>query len=195
MLLRWVAQHRQCPPYVRAALLPRLPWKALAAIAMDPLAHPHAVVFAVERLASVWSHLGTGARKELALLAPKPMWPLVWKSCDAGVLSKFLQHPRLGLESVVSLLRPPLTRAQANALQASRWREVSALAAQVLWVMDPTFGLENHDLVLGMAAHWIKVLDPAERLHVASRMTFAPLRRMVRVWAGGTTREAMQLDG
>lgn len=194
MLLRWIAQHRRCPAHLRAALLPRLPWKALAVLAMDPTAHPQASAFAVEKLQVLWPSLSTGERRVLAMLAPRPLWPQVWKARDAGVLSAFLQHPRLGLDFAVVLVQPPLRPEQVEALQACRWREVPALARQVLEGLDRTFALADHGLVLGMGAPWIKALEPEERLELASRLTFAPLRRMVRAWAGGTSREAMQLD-
>ena len=48
LLLRWIAQHSKAPAHLRANLLPRLPWRALAAMAADSSAHPHAKTMAVE---------------------------------------------------------------------------------------------------------------------------------------------------
>lgn len=194
LLLRWIAQHRRCPTHLRASLLPRLPWKALAVLALDASAHPQAAAFAVEKLRVLWPSLSTGERRVMAMLAPRPLWPLVWKARDAGVLQAFLQHPRLTLDFVVALVQAPLQPSQAEALQACRWRDVPALARQVLEALDHTMATPDHALVLGMAAPWIKALEPEERLDVASRLAFPPLRRMVRAWAGGTSREALGLD-
>lgn len=194
LLLRWIAQHRRCTAHLRAALLPRLPWKALAVLALDPSAHPQAAAFAVEKLQVLWPSLSTGERRVLAMLAPRPLWPLVWKARDTTVLQGFLHHPRLGLDFILALVQPPLHVAQVEALQACRWQEVPALARQMLEALDRSLQLPESGLVLGMAAPWIKALEPEERLDVASRLTFAPLRRMVRAWAGGTSREALQLD-
>lgn len=180
LLLRWIAQHRKAPAHLRAALLARLPWRALAAIAMDASAHPQAAATSVERLQSLWPALSLGERRAFALMAPRPLWPLVWKVRDAGVLSAFLRHPRLGVEQVQGLLQMPLTSAQASALQDCRWREVPDLAARVLEVMGETLDLPEHGLVLGMAAPWVKVLDLERRIEVAARLRHPALRRLVR---------------
>ena len=39
LLLRWIAQHPKAPAHLRARLLGRLPWRALAAVAADAAAH------------------------------------------------------------------------------------------------------------------------------------------------------------
>jgi len=184
-LLRWIAQHRKAPTHLRIALLARLPWRLLAALAEDPSAHPQARTVALERLQALWGGLTTGERRTFALRAPRPFWGQVWKVPDARVLGAFLQHPRLGLESLLGLIQVPLAPAQADALLRSRWREIQPVAHQVLLAMDGTFRRPDPPLVLGQAAPWIKVLPPEERLILASRLGHPPLRRMVRTWAGG----------
>jgi hypothetical protein len=184
LLLRWIAQHRACPAHLRTSLLPRLPWKALAAISTDALAHPQAVAYALDKLRALWPNLTTGERRTLALLAPAPMWPLIWTARDLGVVSHLLQHPRLTQHSLLPLLQVPLTRPQAEALQGSRWCALSPVASQVLQVMDRSLQLPDTDLVLGMAAPWIKALEPEDRLLTAARLSLPALRRMTRAWAG-----------
>jgi len=182
-LLRWIAQHPHTPTHLRARLLPTLPWRILAAIAQDPAAHPQARSHAVERLGALWRTLTAGERRSLAPLAPKALWPAIWKVPDARILAAFLLNPRLGPETLCALVQPPLAPAQAEALQISSWLEVVPVAHQVLVALDR--GLENPDsgLVLGLAAPWIRALPAEERLLAASRMTHPALRRMVRAWA------------
>jgi len=184
LLLRWIAQHPHTAAHLRARLLPTLPWRALAAIALDASAHPQARVHAIERLRALWPGLSSGERRSLAHQAPRELWSLVWKNRDRRVLAAFLQNPRLGVESLEGLIQPPLTCPQAEALQASRWLALVPIAHQVLVALDR--GLENPDggLVLGMASPWIKALPGEERLLAASRLTQPALRRMVRAWAG-----------
>jgi hypothetical protein len=183
LLLRWIAQHRKCPPHLRSAILPRLPWKILAAIASDGSAHPLAVSYAVDKLQSMWPGLTNGERRTLALLSPKPMWSLIWKARDAGVLTNLMLHPRLSVESLVALIQAPIARSQVEALQDSRWMTFSPIAVQVLMALDRGLQMPESGLVLGMAAPWIKVLEPEERLLTAARMTHPPLRRMTRASA------------
>lgn len=149
------------------------------------MAHPQARAVALERLQALWIGLTMGERRSFALRAPRPFWAQVWKVPDARVLEAFLQHPRLGLESLLGLIQPPLGPAQADALLHSRWREILPVAHQVLVAMDGTFRRPEPPLVLGQAAPWIKALPPEERLVAASRLAHPPLRRMVRTWAGG----------
>jgi len=184
MLLRWIAQHLKAPAPLRNRLLPTLPWRSLAAIAGDASAHPQARAHATERLLARWPGLTSGERRSLALLAPRPLWPLIWKAPDPRILAAFLQHPRLAPEQLATLIQPPLTPAQAQALQASPWKDVVPVAHQVLVALDR--GLENPDsgLVLGMAAPWIRALPEPERLLAASRVTHPALRVTLRRWAG-----------
>lgn len=180
MLLRWVAQHLKTPTPLRNRLLPTLPWRALAAIAADAAAHPQARAHAVERLQARWAVMTTGERKSLAPLAPKPLWPAVWKVRDAGVLAAFLQHPRLNAEALEALVQAPLSFPQAEALQDSRWRGVVPVAHAVLVALDRTLQRPNSGLVLGLGAAWILALAPEECVLAASRLSHPPLRRMVR---------------
>src|SRR5690242_1392781 len=73
LLLRWVAQHPKAPAHLRARLVARLPWRALAAVAHDASAHPQARAQSVERLLQGWPGLSLGERRSLALLAPAPL--------------------------------------------------------------------------------------------------------------------------
>ncbi|HWQ07868.1 MAG TPA: hypothetical protein VN436_02130, partial [Holophaga sp.] len=79
LLLRWIAQHRKTPEILRLQLLARLPWRPLAAIAMDPSAHPKARSVAVGRLQVLWGGMSTGERRSLACQAPQQLWPMIWR--------------------------------------------------------------------------------------------------------------------
>ncbi|MBP1627622.1 MAG: hypothetical protein H6Q00_2097 [Holophagaceae bacterium] len=183
ILLRWIAQHPKSPAHLRMRLLPRLPWRALAAIAQDASAHPQARSHSVERLQGLWGGMTLGERRSFAIHAPRPMWEAVWKVRDTGVLLAFLAHPKLGQEPLCALLQPPLSPFQAMALQGSRWRESSLIAEQVLVTLDQSLSLPENGLVLGMAAPWIRTLSMEERLQAANRLTHPALRRMTRAWA------------
>ena len=180
MLLRWIAQHPKAPATLRNRLLPTLPWRALAAIALDASAHPQARSHATERLQARWAVMTTGERRSLAPLAPPQLWPAIWKVRDAGVLAAFLQHARLNHEALGALLQPPLTFPQAQALQDSRWRHIIPVAHAVLQALDQTLARPDSGLVLGLGATWILALSPEECLIAAARLAHPPLRRMVR---------------
>lgn len=184
LLLRWIAQHPRLGAHLRNQILPTLPWRTLAAIALDAAAHPQARAHAVERLQFLWQGLTGGERRSLALLAPRPLWPAIWKNRDRGVLAAFLQNPRLSGETLAALVVPPLTAPQAEALQTSRWLEVVPVAHQVLQALDRGLALPDSGLVLGMASPWVRALPEEERLLAASRCTHPALRRLVRAWAG-----------
>ena len=179
LLLRWIAQHPKAPAHLRAQLLGRLPWRALAAVASEAAAHPQARQQATEKLQQQWPALTIGERRSLAMQVPRPLWPLVWRTPSASVLLALLQHPKLGLEALVALIQPPLRPAQAEALAASRWREAGPVADQVLRALDQTLLLPDSGLVLGHAAPWIKALDAETRILAASRTLTPALRRMV----------------
>ncbi|WP_243383015.1 hypothetical protein [Geothrix alkalitolerans] len=179
LLLRWIAQHPKATAHLRASLMMRLPWRALAAVAVDPAAHPQARQQAIEKLQQQWAAMTTGERRSLALHAPRPLWALVWRAPDAGVLAALLQNPKLGLEALVALIQPPLRPAQAEALATSRWREVSPVADQVLRALDRSLALPESGLALGHAAPWIRALDEEARILAASRILTPALRRMV----------------
>lgn len=179
LLLRWVAQHPKAPAHLRAKLLPRLPWRALAAVAEDAAAHPQARQQATEKLQQLWTVLTLGERRSLALHAPRALWPLVWRTPSGGVLDAFLQHPRLGLEALTAQVQPPLRPVQIEALARSRWLEAEPLAHQVLQVLDRSLALPESGLVLGHAAPWIRVLGEEARILAASRLETPALRRMV----------------
>ena len=180
MLMRWIAQHPKASAPLRNRLLPALPWRALAAVAGDAAAHPQARSHATERLQARWAVMTTGERRSLAPLAPRQLWPGIWKVRDTGVLATFLQHPRLNAESLTALMQPPITVHQAEALQDSRWREIIPVAQAALQVLDQSLARPDSGLVLGLAATWILALSPEDCLIVASRLTHPPLRRMVR---------------
>jgi hypothetical protein len=189
LLLRWIAQHPRVSAHLRNQLLPTLPWRSLAAIAVDASAHPQARANAVERLNLLWPGLTGGERRSLALLAPRPLWRTIWKNRDPRVLASFLLNPRLAPESLAALIQPPLTPAQAMALQDSPWVEVLPVAHQVLVALDRGLELPESGLVLGMASPWVKALPAEERLLAASRLVNPALRRLVRAWA------APRIDG
>ncbi|MGA2079924.1 MAG: hypothetical protein ABSH53_04840 [Holophaga sp.] len=195
LLLRWIAQHMKAPAELRNRLLPALPWRALAAVAGDASAHPQARSHAVERLRYLWGVMTMGERRSLASLAPPTLWPVVWKVRDMRVLGAFLQNPRLTVQALEALVQPPLTPAQAEALQNSRWKESIPVAHQVLQALDRGLDIPESGLVLGLAVTWILALPPDERQWVSTRLTHPALRRMVRTWAvRGREKEADQ-DG
>ena len=179
LLLRWIAQHPKAPAHLRAMLMARLPWRALAAVAADAAAHPQARQQATEKLQQLWPGMTLGERRSLALHAPRPLWGLVWRAPATGVLAAFLQNPKLGLEQLVSLIQPPLRPPQAEALAASRWRESSPVAEQVLRALDRSLTLPDSGLVLGHAVPWVKALDDEARILSASRTVNPALRRLV----------------
>lgn len=183
VLLRWIVQHPKAPAYLRAKYLPRLPWRALAQIAWDSGAHPHARQQAGERLQSLWQGLSLGERRSLAPMAPRPLWRLVWRVPDARLLRAFLLHPRLEADTLTGLLAAPLLPAQLEALVGSSWAGHEGLATRVLQVLDETLRLPESGLVLGHGAPWIKALPPDARLVVSTTLRHAPLRRMVRAHA------------
>jgi len=179
LLLRWIAQHPKAPAHLRSALLARLPWRALAAVAGDAAAHPQARQQATEKLQQLWTGMTQGERRSLALHAPRPLWGLVWRTPTAGVLAAFLQNPKLGLEPLVALIQPPLRPVQAEALAGSRWTEAGPVAEQVLRALDRSLSLPDSGLALGHAVPWIKALDDEARILAASRTLNPGLRRLV----------------
>jgi hypothetical protein len=148
-------------------------------VAADASAHPQARQLAMEKLQQQWPALTTGERRSLALHAPRQLWSLVWKAPTTVVLAAFLQHPKLGLDALVALIQPPLSPAQADALAASRWRELGPVAEQVLQALDRSLAMQDSGLVLGHAAPWVKALDAEARILAASRLLTPALRRMV----------------
>lgn len=179
LLLRWIAQHPRASAHLRATLMARLPWRALAWVASDAAAHPQARQLATEKLLQLWGGMTLGERRSLALHAPRQLWSLVWRTPAQGVLAAFLQHPKLGLDQVVALIQPPLRPVQADALAASRWRETFPVAEQVLQALDRSLGLPDSGLALGHAVPWIRVLDDEARIRAASRTVTPALRRLV----------------
>ena len=180
LLLRWIAQHPKAPSHLRARLLPRLPWRILAAVASDTSAHPQARNFATERLQNLWPGLTLGERRALAPLAPKPLWRLVWKVPDTRVLQAFLQNPRLHESGLLALFHAPLQPAQLAALENSLWRGQEAIALRILQLLDETLHLPESQVVLGHAAPWIRALEPETRLLASTNLKHPALRRMTR---------------
>lgn len=179
LLLRWIAQHPKATAHLRSRLLARLPWRALAAIALDSAAHPQARQQATEKLQRQWPGLTLGERRSLALQAPRALWSTIWRSPSASVVGAFLRHPQLGLESLVALVQPPLRPAQADALAGSRWRESAPLAEQLLLALDRSLDLPDSGLALGHGAPWIRILDEEARILAAARVLHPALRRLV----------------
>ncbi len=189
LLLRWIAQHPKAPAHLRARLLPRLPWRALAAVALDASAHPQARAFATERLQNIWPGLTMGERSALAPLAPKALWRLIWKVPNAGVIQAFLQNPRLHESGLLALFQAPLMPTQLAALEVSTWREQEAVALRILQLLDEMLLLPEPQVVLGNAAHWIKVLEPEARLRASTIILHPALRRLVRAHSVAGTKE------
>ena len=179
LLLRWIAQHPKASAHLRASLMLRLPWRGLAAVAVDAAAHPQARQQATEKLQQLWAAMTAGERRSLALHAPRPLWALVWRTPSAAVLEAFLQNPKLGMEALVALIQPPLRPAQAEALALSRWRGSGPVADQVLRALDRSLALPDSGLALGHAAPWIRVMEEEARILAASRIVTPALRRMV----------------
>lgn len=192
LLLRWIAQHPKAPAHLRARLLPRLPWRVLAAVALDASAHPQARAFSEERLQNLWPALTLGERRALAPLAPKSLWRLVWKVPDKGILQAFLQNPRLQESGLLALFHAPLHPAQLAALELSLWKEQEAIALRILQLLDETMHMPESQVVLGHAAPWIKVLEPEARLRASTALRHPALRRMARTHAG-TSRDEFTL--
>jgi hypothetical protein len=161
----------------------RLPWRALAAIAQDPAAHPQARIQAVEKLQYLWQGLTMGERRSLAPLAPGQIWHLIWRVRDEGVITALLCHPRLSMEALVTLIQPPLLPVHFEALSTSRWLGAEPVSMQVLLVLDAALAEGQEGLALGHGAPWIKALAPESRLVMASRLIHPPLRRACRTWA------------
>lgn len=185
LLLRWIAQHPKAPAHLRATLMARLPWRALAAVAGDAAAHPQARQQATEKLQQLWTGMTLGERRSLALHAPRPLWGLVWRAPSEGVLAAFLQHPKLSLDQLVALIQPPLRPVQADALADSRWREAVPVAEQVLRALDHSLGVPESGLALGHAVPWIRALDDEARVLAASRTVTPALRRLIHPRRGG----------
>lgn len=183
LLLRWIAQHPKAPAHLRASLLPRLPWRALCALASDAGAHPQAKAQAVERLLSLWTGLTAGERRALAPMAPRALWPLLIRVPDRGVFAAFLAHPRLTAEALIVLLPAPPKAFHMEVLAISRWLGSEPLAFRMLEGLDGALEQGLPGLVLGHAAPWIKSMDPEARLLASTRLVHPALRRLCRVWA------------
>ncbi|MCL1908425.1 MAG: hypothetical protein FWG12_03535 [Holophagaceae bacterium] len=179
MLLRWIAQHRNAPTHLRVSLIARLPWRALASIAWDPIAHPQARTLSIERLQLLWVSLTTGERRSFATMAPRQMWPMVWKVRDSGVLSAFLKHSKLSLEMVISLIQPPIYPTHLEALQASHLSTIAPIAKQVISAIDRSLQLPDHGLSHSSAIPWIRNLATEDFRQVFSELNNPLLKRMI----------------
>ena len=179
MLLRWIAQHRSAPAHLRARLMARLPWRALAAISEDPSAHPQARALSVERLLSLWPGMTTGERRSFAHTASRRMWPLVWKVRDVGVIRALLQHPKMSLEMAVNLVQPPIQAPHIDALLQSPLSGAVPMIKQVLTVMDKSLLAPGHGLALGAAAPWIKKLGAEDLRQLSAEIEHTAIRGMM----------------
>ena len=179
MLLRWIAQHRGAPVHLRVSLIGRLPWLALASISWDPSAHPQARAQSVERLQTLWPGLTIGERRTFAQIAPRQMWPMVWKVRDSGVITAFLQHPKLGLEMLANLIQPPIHASHVDALHRAHISKCSPIARQVISAMDQSLRLPGHGLALGMAAPWMHYLGEEDLRLMGPELKHPLLRRML----------------
>lgn len=182
-LLRWIAQHRKASAHLRVSLLPRLSIQGLCDVSDDASAHPQARAMALERLQSRWNTLSLGERRAMALRAPRPLWPGFWKVPELAVLERFLQNPKLNVESVLALIQAPLSPVQAEALARSSWRKILPVAHHVLQVVDQTLRHPEGALVLGHAAPWIRSLNAEERQSAIAQVVHPVLRRMLRASA------------
>jgi hypothetical protein len=54
------------------------------------------------------------------------------------------------------------------------------VAFRILVLLDETLRMPESSVVLGHAAHWIKVLDPGARLLASTNLQLPALRRMAR---------------
>jgi hypothetical protein len=178
MLLRWIAQHRSAPVHLRTRLISRLPWRALASIAWDSSAHPQARAQSVERLQTLWTGLTIGERRSFAAIAPRQMWPMVWKVKDVDVISAFLRHPKLGLEMLASLVLPPISQAHLEALQKSSLSDYAPIIKQVIMAIDQSLQLPGHGLALGVAVTWLQKLDGSDLLQIYHMLNHPLLKGM-----------------
>jgi hypothetical protein len=128
--------------------------------------------------------MSLGERRAFASQSPAPLWRLIWKVPDGGTLAAFLHHPKLSPESLIALIQAPMSAAQMEALSSAPWRELEPLVLQVLTILDETLRRPESPLVLGHAAPWIRGLDSESALVAATHIQHAPLRRMLRAWAG-----------
>lgn len=179
MLLRWIAQHRSSSSHLRVSLISRLPWRALAEITWDPIAHPQARAQSVERLQLLWAGLAIGERRTFAGLAPRQMWPLVWKIKDSRVISAFLRHPKLSLEMLISLIQAPISATHIEALQTSHLKDIIPIARQIIFAIEKSLLLPDHGLVPSMAAQWIRKLDAEYSQITYSELKNPLLRGMI----------------
>ena len=91
-------------------------------------------------------------------------------------------NPALKPGPLATLIRPPLTKNQAQALGNSPFRQDKRIAYRVLTIMAASFQEPGSDLVLGLSAPWIKVLSPPERMVVAESLSYPPMERLARHW-------------
>jgi hypothetical protein len=187
VLLRWIAQHPKAPAHLRAKLLPRLPWRVLASIVWDASAHPQARSQATERLQAKWGILTLGERRSLAAVAPRPLWAIVWRVPDQGVIAALLRHRWLTAEQLLPLIQAPIHPPHLEALLATEWSRQEGVIAQVLLALDGSLRDSEPGVVLGHAAPWVLALPTDQRLAVANTLRHAPLRRLVRAQAPEAT--------
>ena len=138
----------------------------------------------MERLQVLWAGLTAGERRTFAAMAPRQMWPMVWKVRDSGVIAAFLQHSKLGLETLVNLIQPPINQAHVEALLRSHLSKYSPIAKQVISAIDQSLRLPGHGLALGMATPWMHSLaeDDLHQLHTQWKHPL--LKRMIEKRAG-----------
>lgn len=177
-----IAQHRNTPAEVRVNLIRLLPLASVVAILDSHDLTPDTRFLCTVHVNQAWAKMAAAERQAFAEVATEPIWDLLWRTADATTLSGFLNNPRLGPLDLARLIQPPLTRAQAEALQESRFRANQDVIFRVLTAMALSFHDPGTDLVLGLAAPWIKTLTPQERLLLAPALSYPPMERLAELW-------------
>jgi hypothetical protein len=181
-LLEAVGGHADTPPDVRHHVVRALSWQELTGMLGRLRVNSDAYAASQDQLTRLWAKMDLPAMKAFAELAPAPFWDLIWKTGKPGVLTRFLTNPGLGASSLATLVQPPLTHDQAEALRSSQYFEDKAIVLHVLTTMARSFQDPATDLVLGLVAPWLKTLAPHERLALAASLPYPPMERLAQLW-------------
>lgn len=182
-----IARHPNTPVDVRVHFIRILPLLVVMNILDQADAGADIRFTCRAHLGNTWAAMSPAGRRQFAEVASQPLWELVWSSADEPALAAFLGNPRLTPQGLAELIKPPLTRAQVEGLAASRFRASQQVIFQVLISMALTFREPGTDLVLGLAAPWIKALTPQERLLLAPNLSYPPLERLAELWGSRLT--------